>query len=208
VLNPLVLPLVRLLRHVHPNHVTIFGFFLVFPAAALFWKSDPATEADNYYLLVAAALVILHGLLDLVDGAIARAYHKTSRLGDFLDHVADRLADTILLAALAFSPWCDVRVGLWAIAATLLTSYLGTQAQALGAGRMYSGFLARADRLVLLMGVPIVDHILVQRDVTFQFLGQHSALGLVLLYIAVGGGITTIERFIRIRRFLAKNPTP
>jgi CDP-diacylglycerol--glycerol-3-phosphate 3-phosphatidyltransferase/archaetidylinositol phosphate synthase len=42
-------------------------------------------------------------------------------------------------------------IGVAAVVGTLLTSYLGVQAQAVGVGRYYGGILGRADRLVIIM---------------------------------------------------------
>ena len=39
-----------------------------------------------------------------------------------------------------------------------MLSYMGTQAQAVGAGREYAGLLGRADRLIVLMLVPIIHY--------------------------------------------------
>lgn len=207
-LDPIVLPLARLLRHVNPNFITLLGLLVAVPAAYFFWKSSPETEATDYYLIFAGLLTFLHGILDLLDGFIARTYGKATRLGDFLDHVVDRVADVLLLSALSFSPWGNRTVGLFAIVATLLTSYLGTQAQAVGAGRMYTGFVARADRLVLLIVVPFVDHFLVVSGTTLSAIpGTPYALGLVLWYIAIGGGLTALERFLRTYRYLRRHPT-
>jgi len=47
------------------------------------------------------------------------------------------------------SAWTTVI--LFALLGVLLTSYMGTQAQAVGQGRLYAGVLGRADRLVLLV---------------------------------------------------------
>ena len=41
-----------------------------------------------------------------------------------------------------------------------MLSYMGTQAQAIGAGRDYAGLLGRADRLVVLIMVPIIQYYL------------------------------------------------
>src|SRR5438046_10076189 len=46
--------------------------------------------------------------------------------------------------------YCRLGVGTLALLGVLLTSYMGTQAQAVGQGRVYGGVLGRADRLVLL----------------------------------------------------------
>lgn len=199
-----VLPLAGALGRFSPNAITLAGLLLALPAAALFYVSSPSTEPTNYYLVGAGILVFFHGLLDMLDGVVARMYEKESRVGDFLDHVVDRVADILLLGAVALSPWGDLRVGLGAIAATLLVSYLGTQAQAVGAGRMYQGFVARADRLVLLMFVPGVDHVLAAGEIRLPLPGNVHALTLVLWYIAVGGAVTALERFVRILRFLRR----
>lgn len=201
-----LVPLGRGLRHVSPNVLTFLGLLLTFPAAALFLLSSPETETANNYLVYAGILVLAHGLLDMLDGVVARLHKKETALGDFLDHVVDRVSDIILLSAVALSPWADLRVGFLAVAATLLTSYLGTQAQAVGAGRMYTGFVARADRLTLLIVAPVVDHLLVAGRIRIDIPGAEHALGLTLWYIAVGGVITALERFIRIYLYLRRRP--
>lgn len=205
VLDFLVVPLARMLRHANPNHLTLVGLLAALPAAWLFWRSSPADEPGSYALVFAAGFVLIHGLLDLLDGVVARTYHKATPLGDFLDHVVDRVADVFLLLAVAFSPWADLRVGIAALVATLLTSYLGTQAQAVGAGRIYTGFLARADRIVLLSAAPLIDHVLAARGTRLGwFVGGEYALGVALWIIALGGFVTALERFVRIYGFLAR----
>lgn len=199
-----LVPLGRALTHVSPNVLTALGLVAVFPAAALFYLSSPAAEAANYYLVFAGILVLVHGLFDMLDGVVARLHKKETPLGDFLDHVVDRVSDVLLLTAVGLSPWGDIRVGFLAVAATLLTSYLGTQAQAVGAGRMYTGFVARADRLFLLIVAPIVDHLLVAGRIQIDFIGESYALGLTLWYIAIGGAITAFERFVRIYIYLKR----
>jgi len=199
-----LVPLGRALGHVNPNVLTILGLLASVPAAVLVYYADPATELSTFYLVGASLFVLLHGLLDMLDGVVARLHKKETPLGDFLDHVVDRVADVILLTAVSLSAWADLRVGLVAIAATLLTSYLGTQAQAVGAGRMYTGFVARADRLFLLIVAPIVDHLLVAGRIHIPLAGAEHALGLSLWYIAIGGLVTALERFIRIYLFLRR----
>jgi archaetidylinositol phosphate synthase len=100
--------------------------------------------------LPVAALVFAAGLFDVVDGEVARSTGRTSVRGDLLDHVLDRYADLFLVVGLAFSGFANPILALLALASLLLTSYMGTQAQAVGQGRLYAGWLSRADRLVVL----------------------------------------------------------
>ena len=51
----------------------------------------------------------------------------------------------------------QTEIGFGAIIGVLMLSYMGTQAQAVGAGREYAGLLGRADRLIVLMLVPILS---------------------------------------------------
>ena len=86
--------------------------------------------------------------LDALDGAVARAYDKVSKYGDWLDHTIDRLVDIALLVAIGLNgEWAVHWLGWAAATLTLLGSYMGTQAQSVGLGRNYGGF-GRADRLV------------------------------------------------------------
>ncbi|HTS33993.1 MAG TPA: CDP-alcohol phosphatidyltransferase family protein [Thermoplasmata archaeon] len=100
--------------------------------------------------LPVALLIFLSGLFDVLDGEVARSTARTSVRGDFLDHVFDRYADVFIVIGIAVSGYANPLLALLALVSLLLTSYMGTQAQAVGQGRLYSGLLSRADRLVVL----------------------------------------------------------
>ena len=53
--------------------------------------------------LVAVGLVVLAGLLDNLDGAVAILSGRTSRWGFVLDSLADRLSDAAYVVALCLS---------------------------------------------------------------------------------------------------------
>ena len=112
-------------------------------AAAVRWTTP-------VLFLGVSALVILSGFWDALDGEVARQTGRASLRGDFLDHVLDRYADLFLLVGIALSGFADPALALLALVSLLLTSYMGTQAQAVGQGRMYGGLVGRADRLVIL----------------------------------------------------------
>lgn len=215
-LDFVVVPLARSLRNVNPNTITWTGLLVAALASVFILLSSPEDEPSNYYLVVVSLLIFLHGILDMVDGKMARLHQKATPLGDFLDHAIDRFSDVLLLTALAFSPWGggDLRVGFFAAVMTLLSSYIGTQAQAVGVGRIYAGFLGRADRLLLLILAPLADHFMTVLGGRADLLPSHPwidrlpdapyFLTLVLYYIAVGGLITTLERFWRLARHLRR----
>jgi archaetidylinositol phosphate synthase len=107
--------------------------------------------------LPVAVLIFVGGIFDVLDGEVARRTGRASARGDFLDHVLDRYADIFLVLGFAASGFANPILGLLALVSLLLTSYMGTQAQAVGAGRIYAGMLSRADRLVLLAAAAFVE---------------------------------------------------
>lgn len=153
---------------------------------------------DHWAILLpsAAVLVIVSGFLDALDGMVARIAGKAGKRGDFLDHVLDRYADVFMIGGVAISGWCDPLLGTLAIIGVLLTSYMGTQAQAVDAGRLYSGLLGRADRVILLFFGSVLQWVFMIYDIGwFDLWGLHlSVLGAVMLYFAVIGNITAVQR--------------
>lgn len=173
----------------NPNHLSIasLGFAVL---AGLFFIQEP-----KHFLLLAAVMVSMNGLLDALDGKVARLVAKESKRGDFVDHVIDRYADVFILAGIALSPHCSVFVGLFAVIGVMLASYMGTQAQALGLRREYRGILGRADRLVLIIIVPVVQFALMSADASFATdLFGYSLIGWMMVYFGVAGNATAVQR--------------
>ncbi len=124
--------------------------------------------------------------MDAIDGKVARLRGISSNRGDFLDHLIDRYADMIIIIGISLSPYSTPLIGLFALSGVFMTSYVGTQAQAVGVGRIYGGILGRADRLVILMLLPIIQ---------FFWWGYYFSISSwILILFAVLGHITAIQR--------------
>src|SRR4030042_1346399 len=83
-------PLIPLLikMKLTPDIITWIGLLINIIASAF--------VATNY-LLVGGLLVLLSGLFDILDGALARHTNKTTRFGALLDSTFDRLSEALLL---------------------------------------------------------------------------------------------------------------
>ena len=126
-------PAARAFIGVDPNLISALSLLLAGVAGALVYLSY---DHLTWLLLPLAALTVLvSGFLDALDGKVARLVGKHGRKGDFVDHVIDRYSDVVMIGAVAISAWCDPYLGMLALIGVLLTSYMGTQAQAVGAGR-------------------------------------------------------------------------
>ncbi len=140
---------------VGPMGISFLSLLTAIGAGYSFYLAD--LENTNW-LLIGALMVFLTAVLDALDGMVARIREISSRRGDLIDHTLDRVADIIIVGGIALGPLVEITVGFAAIIGILMLSYMGTQAQAVGAGREYAGLLGRADRLVVLVMVPIIQY--------------------------------------------------
>ena len=142
------------------------------------------------FLIVGSVMVLLSGLFDALDGAVAKVKNMQSKRGDMVDHVLDRYADVLIMLGLSFN--CNVYLALVAIATVLLISYLGVESQALLSKRDYGGLLGRADRLMLLIIVPILQESLARLGLSWNL------IDLLMIYFIVVGTITVLQRSHRL----------
>ncbi len=192
-IDPVLSTIAKRMLKINPDVLTWTSLIFAFIAGLFFYLSAPSLELNSYYLFAAALFVFLNGLFDALDGKVAKLTNKVSARGDFLDHALDRYADIFIVTGIALSSWCDLRIGLFAIIGMLMTSYMGTQSQAIGHKRDYSGMLGRADRMVLLMIAPVIQYVLLYYNI--GIIWKFYLLEWVLIYFAIMGNITAIQRF-------------
>ncbi|SDC86999.1 CDP-alcohol phosphatidyltransferase family protein [Natrinema hispanicum] len=169
-----------------PNGVSVLAFGMAVLAAGAFALGG---LEDPVWYAVAAGLVFLNGWLDIVDGALAREQDVASAGGDLLDHVLDRYADIVVIAGLA-AGLENYLLGFAAVTGVVMTSYLGTQAQAVGLDRVYGGLVGRADRLAIIGVVGLLAY-----PISGPVVGEFSLVGLLLVFLAVVGHLTALQRF-------------
>jgi archaetidylinositol phosphate synthase len=187
VVDPFVALSVRL--GLTPNGVSVAAIILAGAAGAAF-----ALAGTNRLLyLLGAVLVLGNGMLDLLDGELARELGADSDAGDLLDHVLDRYADILLLVGLAAGTG-RYALGLGAVTGVLMTSYLGTQAQAVGLDRVYGGLVGRADRLAII-GIGAAVAAFIPGTIAAGPLGRLGLVGGLLAFFTVIGHITALQRF-------------
>lgn len=190
---------------ISPNTLSIISFiFSIFAGVFYYLAGDVYFDlsAPYYFLLVAAICVLINSGLDALDGAVARLRGITGKKGDFLDHVIDRYADVFIISGIIFGGFCPWWVGIIALAGVLLTSYLGTQAQAMDIGRYYGGIMGRADRLIIILAASFADFGYIAWSGTAATFWGFSFLGWAMIIIAVGSHITAFQRICHIWRAL------
>ncbi len=134
-----------------PNALTAIALVLNLGAAVAL--ASAARWHDAF--LLAVGLASVGGILDLLDGLVAREKGLVSRWGDFLDHFADRVSDAALFAGWILGARVSPAIGLVSIIAILLNGYAGTQMEASFGAREYRS-TGRGEFFVAVLGFPLI----------------------------------------------------
>ncbi len=140
-------PLMAILKRsrLKPNTLTWIGLAMSIIAAA--------TIAANH-LLIGGFLVLLSGLFDILDGALARLTNQTTRFGALLDSTFDRISDAVLLLGLlalyiSSGDTLEIVLIFLALVGSFITSYVRARAEGLGIDCPV-GLFTRAERVIIL----------------------------------------------------------
>ncbi len=184
---------------VRPGHVSVIALCVSAGAGAAF-AFDP---------LLGASLTAVTGYLDTVDGALARSQGETSRSGAFLDSVADRFAEFMMILGIWFFFYRTGQAGAFISGAAILAAfgsnmieYVQARAEGVGSGASV-GLLERPERLITIMAGGFTSPLQVP-DAWRPIPSQAGSLAIALLVLAVGTNWAAIRRifygYSRIRR--------
>lgn len=125
---------------IDPNIVTIIGLFISIFSGVLFASGN---------LAAGALFIIISGICDMIDGAIARSHNRRTKFGGFLDSTCDRFADAAILIGIIYSGFVDPILGALAIHASITVSYVRSRAEQEGI-KCSVGIAERAERLLII----------------------------------------------------------
>jgi len=180
-LRPVAEWLIRM--HVRPNTITSASAIVVIGAGAAFGLDQPR---------LGALWLLLSGLLDILDGQVARRGGMVSRFGAFFDSTLDRIGEAALYVGIAIyfqtaeaqaHPVMGVFAALAALTASFLVSYARARAEGLGV-ECRVGLAQRPER-ILGVGAPTL----------FFGSGPHGILLLVIIVVlALLSWVTVAQR--------------
>jgi CDP-diacylglycerol---glycerol-3-phosphate 3-phosphatidyltransferase len=174
---------------VSPNALTAAGVGLCAVAAVVVYF-EYRNEILFYWL--GAAVFVIGSILDILDGALARAGGKTTPFGAFIDSTTDRVSEGFVLGAIAlvFSRHGNetaLAFTVAAVAGSFLVSYTRARAEALGL-RGDVGIGSRAERVVVI-------------TVGLVF-APWGALQWAIYLLTATAWITVLQRVLAVRRQL------
>lgn len=160
-------PVVRILSKsgITPNALTFINLALNIIAAYVI--------ATGHFLL-GGVLVLVAGLFDLLDGALARFTKQTTRFGAILDSVADRISEAAILCGLLI--WyipqeeasLEIVLILIVLIGSFLVSYIRARAEGLG-WQCQVGLFTRTERVIVLAIGLLVNQIFIALCVLVVF---------------------------------------
>jgi phosphatidylglycerophosphate synthase len=162
-----------------PNMLTLFGFVLNVVVAALL---------ANGNIIEGGIMMVVAGLFDMLDGALAKITNRTSTFGAFLDSTVDRYSEAVVLLGLLLyyyfqrteQHWIEIVLIYVTLVGSMMISYTRARAEGLNI-KNEVGLMARPERVILL---------------AIGLLFQQWLLVPVLWILAIGTQITAIQRII------------
>ena len=178
---------------VTPNALTTAGVVLCALASVLVYFEY---RNEILFFWAGAFVFVVGSILDILDGALARAGGKTTPFGAFVDSTTDRISEAFMLGAIALVLTRDgneLGVGLTvaAIAGSFLVSYTRARAEALGL-RGDVGIGSRAERVVVIT--------------TGLVLAPWGVLPWAIGVLAATAWFTVLQRILHVRRQLRAAP--
>lgn len=183
--QPAVNALIR--AGVRPNAITTVGMLFVVVSAAAYGVGQ---------VRLGGFLYLLSGIVDTLDGQVARSNAQVTKFGAFYDSTLDRVGDGatfmgvavyFLLAPAGTVVYRDaaVIIGMVAIIASLLVSYARARAEGLGIDCKV-GLVQRAER-ILGLGLP---------SLLFGAGPEGRLLFWIVTILALASVITVVQRFV------------
>lgn len=186
-----------------PNSISVLSVVLAAIAAAALIASAQVDDGARIGLLVvAAAMLPLRLLCNMLDGMLAVEHGLRTPSGDLFNELPDRIADLVVLAAAGYATagvWMlgahDLGAALGWVAASLavLTAYVRTLGAANGVGNYFDGPMPKPTRMWLLVVAALGS--LAEAPLGWP---RGVVIGAALAVIAAGSLVTVAMRLRRI----------
>jgi CDP-diacylglycerol---glycerol-3-phosphate 3-phosphatidyltransferase len=172
-----------------PNQLTAAGVSLCLGASVLVYLES---RHELLFFWLGAAAFMVGSILDILDGALARAGDKATPFGAFVDSTTDRMGEAAMLGAIGL---VLIRHGhefalgatFAAVAGSFLVSYTRARAEALGL-RGDVGISSRAERVVIISAGLV--------------LAPWGVLPWAIYVLAASAWVTVLQRVLFVRKQL------
>jgi CDP-diacylglycerol--glycerol-3-phosphate 3-phosphatidyltransferase/archaetidylinositol phosphate synthase len=154
----LMTPLGRALSKtaISPNMITLLSLFTSLLSSYAYSIGRP---------LEGAVIIVLVGILDMLDGAIARASNRVTRFGATFDHVIDRYAEFFIILGIILGQYVEWTWGIFSLFSMVMASFTRAKAESVGGLKSCTvGIAERQEKLIIIIGasfcIPLSSNIL------------------------------------------------
>lgn len=183
-----------------PNAISVVAFLFI---AAASWLIARGHEQPRFFLL-SLPFVFVGGLLDALDGIVARVQNRQSRFGDFLDHCLDRIGDTLLTLGWGFGTEVRTEILMASVLTVFFNGYVGTQLEATFGSRTYEG-TGRGEFILALFIFPTAAFVLSTSELLSARLAGLSIAEWMTLTMTAFAVFGIAQRFLLAHR-LSQSP--
>lgn len=138
----------------------------------------------EFGLIIGGVLLLVSGFFDMIDGQVARVTGKTSKKGEYLDSMFDKIAEVAIFLGILVGGYAEPYLVLLAITLSLLVSYARSKSDIINIKLQGIGIGERAERLLVIAIIGIIGF-----------------MDYAVIIVVTIAGITLIQRMI----YTAKN---
>jgi archaetidylinositol phosphate synthase len=161
-----------------PNFWTVVGLVIALSSAVVYGMGV------EFGLIIGGILLLVSGFFDMVDGQVARVTGKTSKKGEYLDSMFDKISEVAIFLGILVGGYAEPYVVLLAITLSLLVSYARAKSDLINIKLQGIGIGERAERLLVIAIIGIIGF-----------------MDYAVIIVIIIAGITLIQRMI----FTTKN---
>ena len=161
-----------------PDFWTVVGLVIALASAVVYGMGM------EFGLIIGGILLLVSGFFDMVDGQVARVTGKTSKKGEYLDSMFDKISEVAIFLGILVGGYAEPYLVLLAITLSLLVSYARAKSDLINIKLQGIGIGERAERLLVIAVIGI-----------FGFMDY------AVIIVVIIAGITLIQRMI----YTAKN---
>jgi phosphatidylglycerophosphate synthase len=182
-------------RQVSPNSISMAGMAAGIVAGLLFAATRFAENgwAQRAFWFAAAAGIQVRLLANMLDGMVAMASQRASRLGELYNEFPDRVSDAAIIVGAGYAVGGLPTLGYIAACIAILTAYVRAVGKAAGASNLFVGPMAKQHRMFVLSLVALLMALLPPGWQPSRGEG-HAGLGSAGLGLIIVGGLMTVVR--------------
>jgi phosphatidylglycerophosphate synthase len=183
-------------RGVSANTVSIAGMLFASAAGVCLYGAGHWPEHQRPLLAIAAALIPLRLICNLLDGMVAVEHGTATPTGELYNEVPDRVSDTAVLIGAGYAPTAMPELGYAAAVLALFVTYIRTLGRGMGQGSDFRGPMAKQQRMWV-----VVVAALYLAAVPREWVPGHL-MAVVLGVVCAGCVITAARRLMTLARKL------